>query len=272
MKNRLLAPVRVAALTGAAAASFLIASPASAQDADGGGWLITVGAGPQVGPKFPGSDSYGISPMPIFGLRRPGDPIPVETADEGFGIGLMGRNSRFNIGPVLQLVNKRDPEDVGAAVPEVDISVEVGAFVEAYPAPWLRLRVEGRKAVTGHDGWNGDILADFVVRGGDTTVFTIGPRARIGDRRYHQAYFGVTPAVAAATGLPAYAPSGGFHSYGVNAGLTHQFSPSWGIYAYAGYDRLVRDAADSPIVRDLGSRDQFSGGIGLSYTFRTGSR
>ena len=31
------------------------------------------------------------------------------------------------------------------------------------------------------------------------------------------------------------------------------------------YDRLIRDAADSPIVRQLGSRDQFSGGIALTY-------
>ena len=43
------------------------------------------------------------------------------------------------------------------------------------------------------------------------------------------------------------------------AGLTHQLSRSVGIYAYAGYDRLVSDAADSPIVRAYGSRDQFSG-------------
>ena len=37
--------------------------------------------------------------------------------------------------------------------------------------------------------------------------------------------------------------------------------------AYAGYDRLVRDAGASPLVRRYGSRDQFSGGLGLTYTF-----
>jgi molecular chaperone DnaK (HSP70) len=32
-------------------------------------------------------------------------------------------------------------------------------------------------------------------------------------------------------------------------------------------ERLVGDAAKSPIVRQFGSRDQLSAGIGLSYTF-----
>jgi len=34
----------------------------------------------------------------------------------------------------------------------------------------------------------------------------------------------------------------------------------------------MNDAADSPIVTSLGSRDQFGGGIGLSYSFRVGGR
>ena len=106
-----------------------------------------------------------------------------------------------------------------------------------------------------------------MIRDRDTYVLSIGPRARWSDDRYQRAYFGVTPAVAAATGLPAYDPGGGFHAIGAVAGLTYQFDRNWGLYGYAGYDRLIGDAADSPIVRAFGSRDQFSAGIGLSYSF-----
>jgi outer membrane protein len=263
---------RLAALTGAAILSLVALSPAAAQDGGSRGWLVTIGAGPQVGPKYPGADSYGFSPMPIFGLRRPGDPLPVASPDQSFGFGLLGRDSVVDLGPVVHFIRKRDPADVGAPVAKVGIAVEVGGFVNVSPVPWLRLRAEGRKAVTGHDGWNGDVAADFVARPNDRTIITFGPRARIADHRYHQAYYGVTPAIALATGLPAYSPGGGVHAIGVNAGLTHEFSSSWGMYAYAGYDRLVGDAADSPIVRALGSRDQFSGGIGISYTFQVGGR
>jgi outer membrane protein len=40
--------------------------------------------------------------------------------------------------------------------------------------------------------------------------------------------------------------------------------------AYAKYDRLSGDAADSPVVRELGSRSQLSGGLGITYTFNLG--
>jgi outer membrane protein len=39
------------------------------------------------------------------------------------------------------------------------------------------------------------------------------------------------------------------------------------MFGYARYERLVGDAAKSPIVRDLGTRNQLSGGLGVSYTF-----
>ena len=51
------------------------------------------------------------------------------------------------------------------------------------------------------------------------------------------------------------------------SGLSYQFSPRFGMFGYARYERLVGDGAKSPIVRELGSRNQLSAGIGLSYTF-----
>lgn len=46
-----------------------------------------------------------------------------------------------------------------------------------------------------------------------------------------------------------------------------QLTPCWGISTHAKYDRLLGDAANSPVVRRLGSRNQLHGGIGVSYTF-----
>ena len=74
----------------------------------------------------------------------------------------------------------------------------------------------------------------------------------------------------AATGLAAFDAGSGFHAVGVAAGFKYMFDPNWGVYTYAAYDRLIDGAADSPIVRTFGSRDQFSGGIGVFYTFNAG--
>ncbi len=269
---RLRRRIRAAALL-AVACSFLAPAAAVAQEdeeEENRGWLITVGPGAQLTPEYPGADSLGFGPMPVFGFRREGTPLPFEAPDEGWGFGILGDDSAFNFGPAVQFQSKRQEEDVGAPVGDVGFTVEAGAFVEVFPMRNFRIRAEGRQGIGGHEGMIGDLSADFVIRDRDTYVFSIGPRARFSDSDYQRAYFGVTPAVAAATGLEAFDPDGGLHAVGIMSGLTYMLGNNWGVYGYAGYDRLVRDAADSPIVREYGSRGQFSGGLGFFFTFTTG--
>lgn len=256
--NKHLAPLRIAALTGAALVT-LVPAPASAQ-------TITVGGGAQAYPKYPGADSYGINPMPIFGFRREGSPMTFDAPDDGIGFGLLGRDSAFNIGPDIRFQGKREEDDVGAPVGDVGFTVEAGGFVELYPSDQFRLRASLRQGLGGHKGLVGDIGADLIIRDENGYIFSIGPRARWGDDDFHQAYFGV-PFAIPASGLAAYDPGSGFYAFGAQAGLTVRLGASWGLQGYAGYDRLVGDAADSPIVRGFGSRDQFSGGLGLFFEF-----
>lgn len=265
-------------LAAAAFACLFAVAPAAAQDRDdddreeGRGRLITVGIGAQAYPIFPGSNELGIYPMPIIDVRRPGQRIKFEAPDEGFGFGLLGRESRFNLGPTVQFQGRRDEDDVGAAVGNVGFTVEAGAFVEAYLGESLRVRAEGRQGIGGHEGLIGDVGMDFIARDEDRTIFSIGPRVRLADDDYMNAYFGISPAASVNSGIAVYTPEGGVFSVGGTAGIRHQFGSDgrWGVHGYARYDRLVRDAADSPIVTGFGSANQYSAGLGFSYTFRTG--
>ncbi len=257
-------PLRPAALIGAALLSISMASPAAAQR------TLTLGLGAQVAPKYPGADNYGIGPMPIFDLRRPDQPITYESADDGAGFGILGRDSVINFGPALRFQSKREEDDVGAAVGDVGFTVEVGGFVEVLPSRNFRIRAELRKGLGGHRALTGSLGADVIFRDDQNYIFSIGPRVRWADNKYHDRYFGVTPAVAGATGLAALDPDGGIYAVGGIANFPHRLGRNWGVQAYAGYDRLVGDAADSPIVRAFGSRDQFSGGAGLWIEFDVG--
>jgi MipA family protein len=261
------AALRSAALTGAAVLA-LLATPASAQD-EGRGYTITIGGGAQTYPKYPGADSYGINPLPIFGFRREGSPLPFQAPDDGIGLGVLDRDSAFNFGPAVRFLNKREEDDVGAPVGDVGVTVEAGGFVQVFPSRNLRLRAELRQGIGGHKGLVGDLGADLVLRDEDTYIFSIGPRARWGDNDFHDAYFGV-PVAIPASGLAAYDPHSGFYAIGAMAGLTYKLGRNWGLRGYAGYDRLIGDAADSPIVRAFGSRDQFSAGAGLFFEFNIG--
>jgi outer membrane protein len=257
-------PLRPAALIGAAAFALSTASPAAAQR------VVTVGIGPQVYPQYPGADSYAVGPFPIFGLRRPGEPIAFSSGDDSAGLALLRYDSVINFGPIVRFQAKRDEDDVGAAVGDVGFTVEAGGFVQLLPSRNFRIRAELRRGINGHKAWVGSLGADLILRDDQNYIFAIGPRVRWADNRYNDRYFGVTPAVTGATGLATLDPDGGVYAVGGVANFTHRLGRNWGLQAYAGYDRLVGDAADSPIVRAFGSRDQFSGGGGLWIEFNVG--
>ena len=261
-------PFRQAAFA-AGAFVLVMASPAFAQDDDGGSTRTRIAIGPQIYPSYPGSDEYDVGPLFSFDRARGNEPFEFEAADESFGFALADLGG-LQFGPVVNWEGARTAEDVGAALPKVKFSIEPGAFVSYQLSDNLRLRGEIRKGVTGHKGWIGVAGADFIMRDGDEWLFSVGPRVTWSDDRYQDVWFGVAPEDAGPSGLPAYDPEGGIQAYGATASFLTQFTPRWGIMTYAKYDRLVGDAADSPVVREHGSRDQFSGGLGLTYTFGEG--
>jgi len=222
--------------------------------------------GPQLQPSFPGSDDFRVGPLVEIDRARGDDPFPFAAADDSLGFGLL-KSHRFTAGPVLHWEATRSAKDVGAALPKVKFSVEPGMFASYLVSDSFRLRGEIRKGVTGDKGWIGTAGADFIRRDRDAWLFSIGPRVTWSDSRYQNAWFGVAPADAGPSGLPAYHPGGGLQAVGGLASFLTQITPRWGVFSYAKYDRLVGDPARSPVVRRLGSRDQFSGGVGLSYTF-----
>ena len=116
-------------------------------------------------------------------------------------------------------------------------------------------------------GWSATSAPTSIVRDESSYIFSIGPRARWADNDYHDAYFGVTAADRPPPASPPTTRTAASTPIGAIAGLTYRVGRNWGLHGYAGYDRLIGDAADSPIVRGFGSRDQFSGGAGLFIEF-----
>ena len=206
------------------------------------------------------------APLWDIDIARGDNPFSFEAPDDSFGIDLISAG-RFSAGPAANIESSRKDSDVGAPVGKVPTTFEAGAFAQYEISDSVRLRGELRKGIGGHKGLVGAVGADWIARDGDRYVFSVGPRLLFSDGRYQRAYFGVTPAAALASGLPAYRPGGGVHAVALASGLSYQFTPRWGLFGYGRYEHLVGDAAKSPIVRELGSRNQLSGGVGLSYTF-----
>lgn len=268
MTNRRFSPTF---LLPAAPLLLLTAVPAHAQDAgnnggNGGEKRTRIILGPQLSPKYPGAKDLSITPYFDLSREREGTEFTFEAGDESFGAPLVNAGN-VAFGPSLGFIGKRTAADVGANLPNVSFTIEAGGFAQVSLTPAVRVRVEGRKGLSGHKGWVGEVSADYVAREGDDWLFSIGPRVTLGDAKYTRAYFGVTPTAALSSGLPAFDADGGVQSVGVAAGYLRQLNKRWGLAAYARYDRLVGDAADSPVTRTRGSRSQPSVGLALSYTF-----
>lgn len=236
------------------------------QEQDVRPWRTRVALGPQLVPDFPGASDVAIRPYIGVSRARGDDPFKFTAADDTFGVAVLS-GDRFSFGPSLGFEGKRSRSDTDDALPGVDFSVELGGFAQYQLSPAIRLRVEARQGVSGHEGFVANLGADYVARDGDRWLFSLGPRVTLTDGKYQRAYFGVAPADAIVAGLDAFRPDGGVQAVGAAAGAIRQLTSRIGLMGYAKYDRLVSDAADSPVVRAFGSRNQFSGGIALTYTF-----
>lgn len=251
-----------------AAAGLLAASPASADEGEGKGWIVTIGPGAAFVPKFPGADAVELRFWPIIDIRRAGREARFETPDDSFGPGLIG-NRKLRLGPVLNIQKGRDEEDAIAGIGDVGTTVEGGLFAEAFLGDHARLRGEVRKGFGGHEGWVADIGGDLILgRPSDRFHWSAGPRLRFANARYSRAFYGIDAQQSIATGLPVHDAGGGLTSVGALTFANFQLSKRLGIQGYARYDRLVRDAGNSPLVRSaVGSRNPYEAGLGLTYSF-----
>jgi outer membrane protein len=227
--------------------------------------VVRVAVGPEIVPDHVGADGTKLGPYFNLDLKREGEEFEFEAPDESFGFGL--KLGALEVGPALNLESARRPSRFPVPIDKVPTTFEAGAFAQIWLGDAFRVRGELRKGLGGHDGWISQLSADFVTRRKDDYVFSIGPRLSWADKDYQNAYFGVTPIVSAASGLAAFDADSGLRGVGAATSLSYQFSPKWGIQAYARYERLVADAGRSPLIRTYGSRDQMSAGLALSYTF-----
>lgn len=233
------------------------------------GWsLDSARVGVRYAPDYIGSDDYRswLSGAVVLS-RRDAAPTPSGAPDDGVSIGLIGKGP-LTAGLAGRWRSSRDNDNDLRGFDKIDGTVEAGVFVNWWAADWMRLRAEARHGFGGHDSWVGDFGADAIVRT-DRWVFTAGPRLGWGDASFTRKYFEVTPLEASRSplGLQPFSPSGASWSPGALVSAEYRVNPRWSLETVGGYRRVTGDAADSPIVAGLGSRDQFSGSVSVRYTF-----
>lgn len=239
--------------------SLATAAPAFAQDRS---FNFALRGGIAGGPAYPGSDEYEASPdlAFTFGALRWG------ALDVGSGVGTIPEPGVAFRG-ALRVIGSRKAADYSelAGLEDIDTTVELGFGLIYRDINW-EVFGEVRRGFGGHEGVTGTLGADLVFRPDDRWTITAGPRINFGDDDYASTYFGVTAAEAGASRFAAFNAEGGTLGAGVLVQASYQIDNNWALQGAVGYEKLLNDAADSPITR-LGSDDQWTIRIGLSRAF-----
>ncbi|MGL4443069.1 MAG: MipA/OmpV family protein [Alsobacter sp.] len=237
------------------------------------GWLMTVKAHVVGSPRFTGSDEYSVIAYPTISIRRNDGPEKFGAPDDGISFVVFG-DAHWAVGVVGRYQGGRyyDQDRRLYGIRDAKWSVEPGLFGEFWAlTDTVRMRGEMRYGINGYNGLIGSVALDYVHRMGPRLVLNAGPRMTVAGSEYMDAYFGVTAQDAAwNASVTPYSPGAGVKSIGVAAAATYRWNDQWSTTVRGQYDRLVGPAGDSPIVRNIGSRDQFTFGASASYTFPLG--
>lgn len=257
------------------AGAFFTTMPARAQEPPKIIIPSFVGLGVGVTPEYSGSDDYdgGVAPGLYYQFK---DSFRyIEWYGPVIDMNLLD-SPTWQAGPIFSYQFGRDDVDdaVVKRLSEVDDTLQGGLIVSyahtnVEGIPW-RLRVGAQ--VLGdlgdvYNGANSSIFANFWFPISQRALVGIGGGASWVSSSYNQAYYGITPRDSRASGLPVFNPGGGLTQWYAWPAIIFQITPEW--YAGGGflYQRIVGDAADSPIVK-RGDANQWSGGVGVGYAWR----
>lgn len=233
-------------------------------------WVVTLGATVEYGPSYEGSKHYTFGALPSFDIHRLGDTPEYSAPDDNFDYTLFDLHG-LEIGPVVGLRDDRfDLDNLELqSQRRVSWNFDAGGFAQYWlMESQLRFRTEVRQSLWGGDGLVGDLALDWFQPVGDKLLLSAGPRMSLANSTYMRSNFGISAGQAARkANVSAFDPGGGLKSVGLTVAATYTISPDWSVQVYEKYNRLVGDAADSPITSRFGSPNQNIIGFTVNRTF-----
>lgn len=233
-------------------------------------WIVTVKANTVVSPRWSGSQDMSFLAYPSLSFRKAGEKPRFSSPDDGISIDGISWGG-LSLSPVFKYRGGRyDGQNKELhGIHDAKWTLEGGLQATYWIGSNIRTKVEIRRGFRGKDGFEASFGADFVQSfNNDKWTVAIGPRLALADSRFMRYRYGVTALDAKYnTKVTEYRPDAGIKSVGLYASATYKFSDSWSGTLHGGYDRLVGNAAKSPIVKHIGSPNQYMIGLTLAYSF-----
>ena len=236
-------------------------------DHEKGAWHVSIGLGVMTAPEFEGSNKYEVKPLPLVKIVYK-NRIFLSLAEGGLGVYLC-REPSWNMGLAIGYNPGRQEKDSDLlkGMGDINGAAEVKVFAEWTPDPFTaRLEViTGTGDVKGLQV-TGSIGHQWMLK--DSLRWKNSISSTYANADYNNAFFGITEKQTRASKhhYARYTPGSGIKDVAYSSSLTYTFKDNWAAMLMGEYKILTGPVADSPLVK-AGSKHQFSGGLGLLYSF-----
>lgn len=231
---------------------------------------LTIAVGGAIAPQFMGADDYEAVFVPSVDLEYHNAFLVVNRTAmmkpyEGLGYKFLS-NDNWNIGLSVLLDQGRDDNSKHIRrIGDIDPTALAGGFVSYEQGPVFARAQLHADVLNEYNGYRGELGLGVKGELKQDLLGMLETTARYGSQNHNREYFSVTGNQSAANGaLPAFKSDSGFYQWGLGGVLQYNVTPGIFVQGVARYDRMLGDAADSPISK---ANNQYFMGTNVGYKF-----
>ena len=225
--------------------------------------LVRIGVIGGLAAEYRGSDQYDFSYAPNIQIVW-NDFLFIK----GRKLGVQAFNGEHFYGGVFVRYTggRSDHNDGLEGLGDISRTFTSGAYLN-YRYEGIRLKTEVRHDFF-NEGHDTILLASLGSRiPWNNPLFYVGVETTWASKKHMNTFYGIDNFQSLQSGLSQYSADSGMRDVSLNLSSGYSFDDHWSISGQVSYRHLLADAADSPIVKDVGSANNFIVGLGLNYTF-----
>jgi outer membrane protein len=229
-------------------------------------WSIMLGGLTLLSPDYEGSDDFEVKGLPFLDVSWRNRFFL--NFQQGLGVNII-RNKNLTFGTSIGYYGSRKEDDNEALIGlgDVDGGVDGRLFVFVPVGP-ISLTSMYRHDLSGnHDGAIFSVGALYFKPVSPKLRVMLQGRLNFASENFMNTYFDMNLSQASRSSMTVYDADAGIKDISAFNILIYSFTRHWNVVSFMGLSRLLGDAANSPIVEERGTANQFRFGLGFSYRF-----
>jgi outer membrane scaffolding protein for murein synthesis (MipA/OmpV family) len=179
------------------------------------------------------------------------------------------QNKNLTFGTLVGYYGSREEDDNEAlkGLGDIDGGVDGRVFVSVPVGPISLTSMYQRDLSGNHDGAIFSVGALFFKPVTPKLRVNLQGRLNFASENFMNTYFDINLSQSSRSSMTVYDADAGIKDISAFNILIYSLTRHWNVVSFMGLSRLLGDAANSPIVEERGTANQFRFGLGFSYRF-----